>query len=445
MTNPIRTLLPIVLSVMLLGVPRGDVQADDVLHALRALATPLNGAADLDPLVDAGAKARVVLLGEASHGTQEFYLWRDRLSRRLIAEQGFDFIAIEGDWASLLPLDRYVRHHPDAPTSARAALLQITRWPRWVWVNTGLEALGEWLRAFNRTRPAAQRVGIHGIDLYAIWESLDAVLAFYRAHAPRAAVRVEEMYRFLRGFRGDYRGYTEHVRRHRQSARIGAAWVAHALAVRYRQAAPAERDAVFEALQHARVVEAGERYLRTLPLRGPPSWNARAAHFAHTLARLMRHYGPTSRAIVWAHNTHVGDARATDMVRTGEVNLGQLARERYGVDAVLAVGFGTATGQVLAARAWDGDGELMPVPPPRPDSLEAALVDAGGGDRLLVLDPLAAPTRVLHRALPHRAIGVVFDPRREPFNNYIPTVLPARYDAFVFLPQTHAVVPLHAE
>ena len=166
------------------GAPRADPPDGELLQALGALSRPLVEAADLDPLVDAAADARLVLLGEASHGTHEFYVWRDRLSRRLIEEHGFSFIAIEGDWSSLLPLDRYVRHRPGAPASARAALAQIERWPRWVWANTELEALGEWLHAFNRDRPPARRVGIHGIDLYAIWESIDAVLAFYRRHKP---------------------------------------------------------------------------------------------------------------------------------------------------------------------------------------------------------------------------------------------------------------------
>ena len=445
MTNLIKPIAVLALLVALVGLPQAGVPAGDLLHALRSLAQPLRRADDLRPLLDAVGNARLVLLGEASHGTHEFYAWRDTLTRRLIGERGFSFVAIEGDWSSLVPLDRYVRHHPDAPASARAAVLQIERWPRWVWANSELAALGEWLREFNRGRPAGRRVGIHGIDLYAIWESLDAVQAVYQTHLPEAAARVRRLYRFLRGFDGDYRAYADYVRRTHRSVRAEVAAVARELAARYRRADAANRDILFEALQHAKVVEAGERYLRNLARPGRYSWNARAQHFERTIARLFDHYGADSRAIVWAHNTHIGDARATDMVRTGEVNLGQLARERYGADAVFALGFGTATGSVLAARSWEGRRETLQTPLPRPDSLEAALLAAGGGDRILILSRAVPATGFLRTTLPHRAIGVVFVPQREPWQNYVPTRLADRYDAFVFLPSTRALDPLHTE
>lgn len=442
------SIICVLLSVLLLAAaetPAAHLRGGDLLHSLRAMARPLRDADDLGPLLAAAGDARLVLLGEASHGTREFYVWRDRLSRRLIREEGFSFIAIEGDWAALLPLDRYVRHHPDAPVSAADALLQIRRWPRWVWANAELAVLGEWLRAFNRGRPTERRVGIHGMDLYAVWESLDTILAFYRSRAPEAAVSIDRQLGFLRSFDGDARAYADHVRRTGRSAQWEVAWVVRDLARRHRDAAPADRDALFELLQHAKVVESGERYLRWLHLPGPWSWNVRADHFERTVVRLLDHYGAGSRAIVWAHNTHIGDARATDSVYAGEANIGQLARERHGRDAVFAVGFGTATGSVLAARRWEGARRTMRTPLPRRDSLEAALLAAGGGDRVLILDRGSPAARALRRTLPHRAIGVVFDPRREHSLNYVPSRLVERYDAFVFLPQTQALGPLHAD
>ena len=443
MTTSIKRMLVLALFVALSGMPQTDVQASDLLLSLRTLAQPLRHTDHLNPLLDAVGDARLVLLGEASHGTREFYTWRDRLSRRLIRERGFTFIAIEGDWVTLLPLDRYVRHRSGAPASAREALLQVKRWPRWLWANSELEALGEWLRAFNRGRPAGHRVGIHGIDLYAIWESLDAVQAFYQTHLPESAARVRHLYRFLRGFGGDYQAYANYVSHTQHSARAEVARVAQELAERYRYAAPAQRDILFEVLQHAKVVESGERYLRDMARPGSHSWNARANHFERSVARLLDHYGPGSRAIVWAHNTHIGDARATNMVCVGEMNLGQLARERHGDNAVFALGFGTATGSVLAARTWEGRRYIMETPLPRPDSLEAALLASGDGDRILILDGTSPATAVLRRILPHRAIGVVFAPQRERWANYVSTRLADRYDAFVFIPHTHALNPLH--
>jgi erythromycin esterase-like protein len=433
--------LPIVL-LGLVAAPRAEMPGQGVVAALRTLAQPLRDAGDLIPLETAIGDARLVLLGESSHGTQAFYRWRALLSQRLIRQGGVSFIAIEGDWSALVPLDHYVRHHPDAPASARDALLQIGRWPRWVWVNGELEALGEWLRAFNRGRPPARRVGIHGIDLYAIWESLDALLAFYRAHLPALAGRVQRSLDPLEGFRGDYRGYSGHVRRGGDRAAAGASWAVQDLDRRYRAAGPVDREPLFETLQHARVVESGERYLAR---REPHGWNTRADHFARTVARLLDHYGTASRGIVWAHNTHIGDARATEMAHAGEVNLGQLARQRHGAAAVFAVGMATGTGTVSAARRWEGARHTLETPPPRPDSLEAALLAAGGGDRLLILDRALPATRALRRPLPHRAIGVVFDPGLEPWKNYIVTLLPDRYDAFVFLPRTTAIMPLETE
>lgn len=441
----LRSLITTALLVAALGCWHPVAQAAGLSQTLEALARPLDSAEDLTPMIERAGRARLALLGEASHGTSEFYTWRDLISRRLIREQGFSFIAIEGEWSALIPLDRYVRHHPHAPASARAALLGITQWPQWVWANRELEQLAEWLRGFNRDRPAAARVGIHGIDLYAVWESLEAVRAFYRRHLPAWAEAVDRLYAPLRAFQGDTRGYARHGQWAAPAAQAGAGRVAEHLAVLYREAPPSMREVLFEALQHARVVQYGERCMAGMLQPGPGSWNTRSEHFAQTVARLLRHYGPGSRGIVWAHNTHVVDARATDMARTGQVSLGQLARERQGAGEVFQLGFGTAEGSLIAARRWDGVPEVMAVPPPRPDSLEAALRDAGDGDRLLLLEPYPQAYRALREELPHRLIGVVFQPERAHAENYLPLRLAEGYDAFVFLPHTRALHPLTRE
>ncbi len=431
------------------GASAGSAQTatwdDDLLDALRTHSTTLRSAADLDPLLDAAGDARLVLLGESTHGTHEFYIWRDRLSRRLIAERGFSFIAVEGDWSALVPLDRYVRHREDASTSAHAALLSIERWPRWVWANQELAALGEWLRQFNQERAPTDRIGIHGIDLYGISDSIDAVQRYHKTRLPAAADRVHALYQFFRRFDGDAAAYAEHIKRDGPWVGDGIAGVVQDLATRLIDAPPDERDLLFEMLQHARVVASGERYIRALAEPGPAAWNVRDRHFARMLTALLDHYGADSRAAVWAHNTHIGDARATGMAARGEVNLGQLVREQQGAAAVFTLGFATATGSALAAAAWGERVQRMQLPPPRPDSLEAALLASAAGNRVLRLDQSSPNTALPSTPLLQRAIGVVFVPEREPKDNYVPTRLAERYDALVFLPVTQALTPLHAE
>jgi erythromycin esterase-like protein len=440
--------MPLLLSLLVLllaWLPPAQASAarDAVADALQQLALPLRDPGDLDPLVRAVGDARWVLLGESSHGTAEFYAWRDLLSRKLIAERGFDFIAIEASWSDLLPLDRYVRHAANAPRSARAALEQVRTWPRWLLANEEMVRLGEWLHAFNRNRPPRLRVGIHGIDVHGIWDSLTAVCLFARRLGPAFAGWVEAAYAPLLAFHGNSFDYAKAVHRGGPSARTGAHKVAGLLQRWAESAPPALRPELFKVAQHTSVVEAGEHYLATMGHPGPESWNARPLQFDRVVRRLLDHYGPGSRAVVWAHNTHVGDARATDMARRGEVNLGQLLREAAGPEAMFIVGFGTGTGSVLAARRWEGPGELTQVPAPRPDSLEAALTRSGDGDRLLLFGT-QPPPRPLYREIPHRAIGVVFVPQQERSRHYVATRPALRYDAFVFLPQTQALSPLHS-
>lgn len=416
-----------------------------LLRSLGSLARPFSAVEDLSPLIETAGRARLVLLGEASHGTHEFYAWRDRVSRRLIEEQGFSFVAIEGDWATLLPLDRYVRHRPGSPRSARDALRTIRRWPRWVWANTELETFAEWLHQYNAGRLPHERIGIHGIDLYAVWESLGALRDRFADGPPKSAGIVHRLIRILMPFRDRPRAYGRDDPRHHRVAQQAIAQLLRDSTVRLHRTPPAQRERLFEVLQHVRVVDAGTRYLRLLP--GPPawSWNVRSDHFDQTVRRLLDRYGPGSRAIVWAHNTHIGDARATPAGLSGEHSLGELARSRYGDDAVFLIGLGAGRGQLLAARRWEGRRETMSLPEPREDSLESALLASGSGRRWLMLEPRVPATGPLHRWLPHRAVGVVFDPDHEARENYVPTLIDRRYDAFVFFPETRPLTPLSAD
>lgn len=408
-------------------------------------AQTLKSAPGLDPLIAAAADKKVALLGEGSHGTHEFYHWRDLISRRLIEEADYSFIAVEGDWSAILHLDRYVRDLPGGAASARAALLKIDRWPLWMWANEEVAEMGEWLRKHNQNLPENEKVGIHGIDIYGMWDSLQQVQEFYRAHLPDQADEVQQHYEILNRFTGNNQAYVQHVYRLRPSAESGSQSVAEKLRNRYANASGSEKARLFKMRQHAKVVKHGEMHLREMTRTGAHSWNARATHFEKTVQRLLEHYGPNSKGIVWAHNTHIGDARATSMGRSGQVNIGQLARERHGAENVLAIGFGTGTGQVLAGSRWEGPRQTMQIPSPPQDSLEAKMQNIAQQreSEAIWWQFATGQTELRNQIIPHRAIGVVYDPAQEHRGNFVPTRLAQRYDAFIYFQQTKPLTPLH--
>jgi erythromycin esterase-like protein len=405
---------------------------------LTALAAPLADPGDLDVLLDRVGDARLVMLGEASHGTHEFYAWRSAISRRLIAEKGFSFVAVEGDWPDCDRVDRCVRCMPDAPADPRDALLSFQRWPTWMWANEEVVDFTRWLRTRNAGVDESERAGFHGLDVYSLWESLREILTYLREHDPDQVPAALAAYRCFEPYAEDAQRYARATRFVPTSCENEAV----DLLVRLRQQAAADGAGRFAAWQNAEVVAGAERYYRAMVGGGRESWNVRDRHMDETLDRLLEHYGEQAKAVVWAHNTHVGDARGTDMADAGEVNIGQLARERYGPDRVVLVGFGTHRGTVIAGDAWGAPMEVMPVPPGRRHSLEAVLHEAAPAQVLFVF-PRDDGLDVLTDELDHRAIGVVYHPEREKYGNYVPTVLGDRYDAFCWFDQSRAVRPLH--
>ncbi|TQM78318.1 erythromycin esterase-like protein [Saccharothrix saharensis] len=401
-----------------------------------AMAAPLRDAGDIDVLLDRVGDARVVMLGEASHGTHEFYRWRAELTKRLIAERGFSFVAVEGDWPACDRVDRAVRGLPGAPGDPRAALAAFDRWPTWMWANEEVVDFCRWLRAHNAVPAAEERVAFHGLDVYSLWESLREVLTHLREHDPDEVPAALAAYRCFEPHGEDPREYaisTRFVPRGCENEVVD-------LLVRLRRHAAADGTGRFGAWQNAEVVAGAERYYRAM-VGGQSSWNVRDRHMDETLARLLDHHGPRSKAVVWAHNTHVGDARATDMAGSGLVNLGQLARERHGRDQVVLVGFGTHRGTVIAGEAWGAGTREVAVPPARPGSLEDALHRTAPAAALFVFPRDDRPD-LLTAVLPHRAIGVVYHPDRERWGNYVSTVLGERYDAFLWFDESRAVRPL---
>lgn len=406
-----------------------------------ALAAPLNDADGFDPLLDRVGDARVVMLGEATHGTHEFYRWRAELTRRLIDECGFSFVAVEGDWPDCDRVDRAVRGRPGAPDDPRQALTAFERWPTWMWANDEVADFCRWLRDHNAGRDAPARVGFHGLDVYSLWDSMREILLYLSEHEPDQVPAAHEAYEC-------FEPYGEDPQLYGLAARLVPASCEDAvvdLLTRLRQRADEQDggDDRFAAWQNAEVVAGAERYYRAMVAGSGQSWNLRDRHMDDTLARLLDHYGPGSKAVVWAHNTHVGDARATTMAAAGMVNIGQLARERHGAEQVVLVGFGTHRGTVVAGESWGAPPESMEVPPARHGSLEDVL-HAAVPDQALLVFPRADRPEVLRDELRHRAVGVVYRPERERRGNYVPTVLGDRYDAFCWFDRTRALRPLAA-
>jgi len=415
---------------------------DALVAPVRALSRPLRDATDLDPLLDRIGDAHYVLLGEASHGTSEYYTWRMKLSKRLIEEKGFSFIAVEGDWPDCYRVNRYVKGRPDAGENARDVLHAFARWPTWMWANEEVVALAEWLREHNDAVATEHKVGFYGLDVYSLWDSMYAVIGYLQKHDPPALPAARKVFRCFEPYGEDAQDYA------RATAWVSASCAdeVSALLAELRRTGPAHRDGDregrFAAEQNALVVKNAEAYYRTMVQGGSESWNLRDAHMTETLDRLMRFRGAGAKAIVWEHNTHVGDARHTDMADDGMFNVGQLARERHDSEGVVLVGFGSYEGSVIAGDEWDAPMEVIRVPPARPGSWEEVLHTAGADDKLLIFGDRDAEWQ-LSDWIGHRAIGVVYHPERERYGNYVPTVVPRRYDAFLYIDRTKALRPLH--
>ncbi|WP_370879462.1 erythromycin esterase family protein [Catenuloplanes indicus] len=385
-----------------------------------------------DALLDRIGDRRVVMLGEATHGTHEFYRWRSEITKRLITEYGFSFVGVEGDWPDCARIDRSVRCTDDAPSDPRAALALFERWPTWMWANDEVADFCRWLHWHNASLPPDGRAGFHGLDLYSLWESLREILDYLRRSAPDALAEATAAFRCFEPFGEDPQRYAMATRF------VPASCEDEVVSLLRRLAGGTE----FDAWQNAEVVAGAEAYYRAMVRGGPDSWNVRDRHMDATLARLLDHYGTQAKAVVWAHNTHIGDARGSDMAALGEVTIGQLARDRFGADDVALVGVAGGPGSVIAARAWGSATEELPVPPGRSDSLEALLEQHAPPSAALIF-PSADPPPLLTDTVPHRAIGVVYRPERESWGNYVPTVLAGRYDHLMWFAATSGVRPIH--
>jgi erythromycin esterase-like protein len=409
---------------------------------------PFQETSDLKPLVDRIKNSKVVMLGEATHGTHEFYDWRRVISQELLEHHGFDFIAVEGDWPPCQELNSFIcgDSGQELYSSARQALSAFHRWPTWMWANAEIAELAEWLQRLNRSNPEERPIGFYGLDVYSLFESAAVTIERLESINPFLARRARGLYGCFDRFRQDERKYARSLIDEPEGCLSEVVQVLNEL-LNFRLNGLKDREAaLFDARQNARVVRNAEDYYRTMMLGNEDSWNVRDRHMMETLEMLLDHYGPDAKGIVWEHNTHIGDYRATDMLSMGQVNIGGLAREKLGEEQVSLVGFGTYQGTVIASHAWDGPIETLPVPAGRDGTYEAAFHDAcstlsASQAYIVMRDEDRDPESPLSQILGHRAIGVVYDPAHERWGNYVPTSLANRYDAFVFVDRTRAVEP----
>jgi erythromycin esterase-like protein len=401
----------------------------------------------MGPLLEAIGDARLVLIGEATHGTHEFYRARAELTKALISRKGFNLVAVEADWPDAYRVNRWVRHL-SSEARAEMALEGFTRFPRWMWRNRDVVDFLQWLHSHNATLPPSRRVGFYGLDLYSLHASIDAVLSYLRKIDPEAAERARYRYSCFEDFGEDPQAYG-------YAARIGLSRsceddvVEQLLELRRRAATYASRDGqiaadeYFFAEQNARLVRNAEEYYRSMFGGHVESWNLRDSHMLETLEALLAHVRQTAgdtRAVIWAHNSHLGDARATEMGDMGELNLGQLVRQTHGAEAFL-VGFTTHTGTVTAAANWDEPAERKRVRPSIAGSYER-LFHETGLSRFLVLLREGPVREAMRDARLERAIGVIYRPGSERLSHYFRARLSDQFDAVLHVDETSALEPL---
>ena len=396
---------------------------------------------DSGPLLERIGDARVVLLGEATHGTSEFYRMRARITRALIEQRGFGIVAVEADWPDAAWVDRYARHAPPVATDGRP----FTRFPTWMWRNQDVADFVEWLRGHNGSvADPERRAGFYGLDLYSLYDSIASVLRYLDEVDPAAARVARSRYACLTPWVGDPTGYGRAaVTAGYRSCESEA--VAMLVDLLRRRIEYTERDGTryLEAEQNARLVANAERYYRAMYYGSVASWNLRDEHMFETLSRLLEFHGPDAKAVVWEHNSHIGDAAATEMGGRGEHNVGRLCRRGFG-DGCHLVGFGTDHGTVAAASDWDEPMQVMTVRPAHPESYERLCHDTDVPAFVLALREPARPEvrGELEPPRLERAIGVIYRPESELASHYFQASLPYQFDEYIWLDQTTAVRPL---
>ncbi|MRX72907.1 erythromycin esterase family protein [Bacillus lacus] len=382
--------------------------------------------------------AQYVLLGESSHGTSEFYSIRSEITKRLIEEKGFTVVGIEGDWPSSQAVNEYVKEKNPHYCKAKEALSEFKRWPSWMWANEEMISLIEWMREKNLEKHFHERTGFYGLDVYSLWESLEKIYDYIEKTGRGDVEALRKVFECFDPFQQDNEKYAISAAVQHESCLHEVTNLLVDVKKNYENKLNLSEEN-FGAMINALVVSHAEKYYRSMVFHNHESWNIRDRHMVEALNTIMKFHGSTAKAVIWEHNTHVGDARATDMKKDGMVNVGQLLREQESPENVYIVGFGTYSGTVIASESWGNNYEVMNVPNAQSGSWEELLHQEGAADKMILFSSENADK--FSNEIGHRAIGVVYHPEYEAHGNYVPSIMSARYDAFIFLNETTHLHP----
>jgi erythromycin esterase-like protein len=413
-----------------------------MLDSIKKYAKPFETIDDLDPLIEAIGDSKYVLLGESSHGTAEFYTIRAELTKRLINEKGFSVIAVEGDWPSCQSINRYIKNIGSPTNNVKEALESFNRWPTWMWANQEIIELIEWLKNFNQQTNRKNKVGFYGLDVYSLWESMDEIIKYLERTGNTGLKQARNAFNCFEPFNRNNESYAV------SAGYLSESCMKEALSLlttiqKNKWKYDDDEESSLNMEVNALVTVNAEEYYRTMVTSDAKSWNVRDIHMVEALNAIMKFYGEGEKVIIWEHNTHVGDARATDMKDAGMVNVGQLIREQNFPEDVYIVGFGTNSGTVIASTEWGVDFRVTNVPSAQIGSWENLMHKAGAYNQYLMFTE--DNREEFSKRIGHRAIGVVYRPEHEQYGNYVPSVMSSRYDGFVFVDKSYALHPLEME
>ncbi len=415
------------------------MNTNEIIDEVAANAQPFTEKLDLSSLINAIKDKKIVMLGESTHGTHEFYRWRLEISKELIENHGFNFIAVEGDWPPCQKINSFIQKQ-DLLDDPLDILSNFSRWPTWMWANYEMLSVMEWMSEFNQNNFSADlKAGFYGLDVYSLYESISTIRDKLESIDPVLSARVMRYYSCFDPYMNDEKAYARSLFKYPDGCKHQ---VAEALFEMLKK-----KITDINILQNASIVQQAERYYRAM-ISGEEAWNIRDEHMMTTLDKLIHHYGPESKCIVWAHNTHIGDHRATDMLFHGQVNIGGLSREKWGEDNVALIGFTTYKGSVIAGHAWDGKIGVMQIPEAKKGSLEDLFHQASlkmGQPNFFLITNQIKNSSLTKEYFGHRAIGVVYHPASESQGNYVPTLLTKRYDGMFFFNESSALTPLRVQ